>query len=78
MSVIRLDIKANNMNVYQALSSMHSYLMYKKFPYHSVSVIHRGQDLGFHVIFMDNVREIVTDEIKSHIEAVGFTYSYAK
>lgn len=55
---------------------MHSYLMYSKFPYHSVSVIHRHQDLGFHVIFMGSVKEMVTDEIKDYIKAMDFTFSY--
>ena len=41
------------------LSLMHSHLMYLKFPYHSVAVIHRSQDLGFHVFFMESVRSKV-------------------
>jgi len=50
--------------------------MYMKIPYHSVSVIHRHQDLGFHVIFNDSVKDMVTDELKGYIEATGFTFSY--
>ena len=64
------------MSIQSQLESMHSYLMYKKFPYHSVSVIHRHQDLGLHVIFMDNVKEMVTDEIKDYMKAMGFTFSF--
>jgi len=64
------------MNIQQELNSMHKHLMYKKFPYHSVSVIHRPQDLGFHVIFMESVKDMVTDEIKGYIEAYGFTFAY--
>lgn len=52
--------------------------MYKKFPYHSVSVIHRHQDLGFHVIFASNVREMVTEEIISRLKSMGFAYSINK
>ena len=58
------------------LEVMHSYLMYKKFPYHSVSVIHRDQDLGFHCIFMENVRELVNEEIKNKMNQLGFTHSF--
>ena len=50
--------------------------MYNKFPYHSVSVIHRHQDLGLHVIFMESVKYMVTDEIKGYLKANKFTYSY--
>ena len=64
------------MNIQSELIQMHRYLMYKKFPYHSVSVIHRYQDMGFRVIFMENVREMVTDEIREYIKAMGFTYSF--
>jgi hypothetical protein len=64
------------MSIQSELKSMHNYLMYKKFPYNSVSVIHRYQDMGFHVIFMESVKEMVTDEIKDYIKAMGFTVSY--
>ena len=64
------------MNIQSDLISMHDYLMGKKFPYHSVSVIYREQDTGFHVIFMENVKEMVTDEIKDYIKCMGFTFSY--
>lgn len=64
------------MNILSNLTSMHSYLMYKKFPYHSVSVIYRKQDLGFHIILMENVKEKMTDEIKNYIKIMGFTFSY--
>ena len=64
------------MGIQQELDTMHRYLMYNKFPYHSVSVIHRHQDLGFHIMFMDSVKEMVTDEIKDYIKAMGFTFSF--
>ena len=64
------------MNIHSQLKSMHDYLMYKKFQYHSVSVVHRHQDMGFHVIFMESVKEMVTNEIKDYIKAMGFTFSY--
>jgi len=64
------------MSEQEILSDMHRYLLYKKFPYHSVSVIFRGNDLGFHVYFMENVKEMVTEQIKGHIKSNGFTYSF--
>lgn len=66
----------SNFYIQQQLRSIHSYLMYKKFPYHSVSVIYRAQDLYLHVIFMENVREMVTNEIKNHLKSNEFTYSF--
>lgn len=66
----------NEIQIRTELKSMHEYLMYNKFPYHSVSVIHRHQDMGFRVIFMDSVRNMVTDKIKGYIKAMGFTVSY--
>ena len=58
------------------LKMVHQFLMYEKFPYHSVSVIHRYQDLGFHVMFMDSVKEQVTERIKKRLEIFGFGYSF--
>jgi len=66
------------MNIQEQLASMHSYLMHKQFPRLSVSVIHRHQDLGFHIIFGSSVKEMVTDEIKDRIKSSGFTYSINK
>lgn len=66
------------MNIQSELNSMHSYLMYIKFPYNSVSVIYGHQDLGFHILFMESVKEMLTDEIKSYIKARGFTYYILK
>jgi len=66
------------MNVQSELHTMHSYLMYKKFPYHSVSVIHRPNDLGLHVMFMESVKDLVTDEVKQRIKSTDFTYSFVK
>lgn len=40
--------------------------MYKRFPYHSVSVIHRHQDFGLPATFMEGVKDLVTDEIKGY------------
>lgn len=58
------------------LDMMYKYLMFKTFPYHSVSVVHRHQDTGFHVIFMKSVEYMVTDEIKLYLKQGGFSYSY--
>lgn len=66
----------NEIQIRNELKSMHEHLMYNKFPYHSVSVIHRHQDMGFRVIFMDSVRNMVTDKIKDYIKSMGFTVSY--
>jgi site-specific DNA-cytosine methylase len=65
-----------DIQVQPKLKSMGDYLMYKKFPYHSVSVIYRNQDLGFHVFFMENVKEMVTEEIKDRLDSFGFTFSF--
>ena len=63
---------------------MHRYLMKKGFPYHSVSAIHRSQDLGFHCIFMDSVKDKVTKEVidvmkgssSEYYVGVKFGYSF--
>jgi hypothetical protein len=61
--------------IQQDLHIVHSYLMYKKFPYHSVSVIHRQQDLGLHVVFLKAVEHLITDDIKRYLNVHDFTYS---
>lgn len=58
------------------LNHIHWNLMHLKFPYHSVSVIYRGQDLGLHVIFTEDVRRMVTDEVKYFLSANDFSYSF--
>ena len=55
---------------------MHYWLMKEKFPYHSVSVIYRPQDLGFHVIFSDSVKDMVTERVKQYIQSNEFTFSF--
>ena len=65
-------------NIPGELNSMHRHLMYLKFPYHSVSVIHRGQDLGLHVFFMGEVKEKVTDELIRYLKIYDFGYSFVK
>lgn len=60
------------------LQEVHTYLMSQRFPYHSVSVIHRPQDVGFHVIFMEHVEYMVTEEIKVKLDNWGFTYNFVK
>ena len=66
------------MSIQEELNSMHGHLMYLKFPYHSVSVIHRHQDLGFHVFFSDSVRDMVTDSLKGYLKSFGFGWSFTK
>lgn len=64
------------LKIEEQLKTVHRHLMYNKFHFHSVSVIHRDQDLGLHVIFMESVKYMVTDEIKAYLKANKFTYSY--
>lgn len=66
------------MNITNTLFVCHDYLMRMEFPYHSVSVIHRHQDLGFHVIFSSNVRDMVTENIIKALANLEFTYSINK
>lgn len=66
------------MNITNPLFVCHDYLMRMKFPYHSVSVIHRPQDLGFHVIFSNNVRDMVTDDVIKALTNLEFKYSINK
>jgi len=40
-----------------------------------VSVVHRPKE-GFSVIFMNSVRDLVTDEIKDHVKSLGFSISF--
>ena len=63
------------MNIQNTLVVCHDYLMKMGFPYHSVSVIHRPQDLGFHVIFASNVRDKVNHTIISALNNLEFTHS---
>lgn len=71
------------MEIYHYLNSMHRYLMKKGFPYHSVSVIHRQQDLGFHCIFMKSVKDKVTKDVIDVMEGnsseyyVGVKFGYS-
>ena len=60
------------------LNTIHSHLMWLEFPYHSVSVIYRHQDLGLHVIFMDSVRDKVTKELEDYLKANECTWSFVK
>lgn len=62
----------------RTLQIMHDDLMRKGFPYHSVSVIERPQDLGLHVIFTDDVKDKVDDTVISAMENLDFTHSFVK
>jgi len=64
------------MNIYRDLNVMHDYLMGKGFPYSSVSVIHRHQDLGFHVFIMECEKERVTEDVKDVMRLNNFTHSF--
>lgn len=64
------------MDIQNKLKLTHSYLMRKGFPYNKISVIHRHQDLGFHVIFNASVKEMVTDEVKDILKDNGFGFSF--
>lgn len=54
---------------------LHEYLMKVGFPYHSVSVIYRHQDIGLHCFFSHDVKDKVTDEVKEYIKRLNATYS---
>ena len=63
------------MTIQNTLNVCHGYLMKQGFSYHSVSVIHRSQDLGFHVIFSNEVKTKITPQIKRALKNLEFTYS---
>lgn len=65
-------------NVDSNLHNMHHFLMKNGFPYKSVSVIYRGQDLGYHIFISKEFEHLITDEIKSNIELSYFNYSVNK
>ena len=62
----------------QQMNTVHKYLMNLGFPYHSVSVIYRPNDLGLHVIFMESVRDQVTEAVKEFIKLNGFGHTFTK
>ena len=64
------------MDIDYQLKRVHSYLMSEGFPYHSVSVIYRGDDLGLHALFISEVKDKVTEVIRGRLKAYGFGYSF--
>ena len=54
------------------LDLIHSYLMHKGFPYHSVSVVYRPNEIGYHVFIMSGVKELITDDISLCLSHEGF------
>ncbi len=72
--------------IHNILKCCHDFLMQKGIPYSSVSVIHRSQDLGFHCIFMEDVRDMVGASIRKYLDEElpppfqnqKFTYSFVK
>lgn len=73
------NFRVSNMNasheMQEVLNNMHQYLMDKGFPYHSVSVIYRPQDLGYHCIFSYIVEDKIDKEIKDYLSSEKFTFS---
>ena len=63
------------MNIQSTLNVCHGFLMKQGFPYHSVSVIYRQQDLGYNVIFANDVKDKVNDHIKRALKNLEFSYS---
>ena len=61
--------------IMSSLSHVHKHLMYLGFTYRSVSVIHRFQDLQYHVMFMESVKNKITEELEGYLKANDFTYS---
>jgi hypothetical protein len=51
--------------------------MKHNFPYHSVTVMD-DYSVGKCVLFMESVREKVTDDIKYELELNGFKYAFIK
>ena len=60
------------------LSLCHQTLMSEGFKYHGVSVIYRPQDLGYHVMIMEDEEEKITPTVKASLKGLGFTYSIVK
>jgi hypothetical protein len=62
------------------LQHIHSALMWARFPYHSVSVIHRWQDVGLHVYIMESQRERLEEnrQLRSEMKAFGFSWSFVR
>lgn len=63
------------MNIQNTLNVCHGFLMRQGFPFSSVSVIYRSQDLGFHVIFDSSVKDKVTPLVKKALSNLEFTYT---
>lgn len=57
------------------MQDIHTYLMKAGFPYHSVSIIHRHQELGLHCFFSNDVREKITNEVRQYIKDRNAGYS---
>jgi hypothetical protein len=57
------------------LKVIHAYLMNHGFPYHSVSVL-KDDHIGYHVLFMNDVCDKVTDEVKRELELYGFKFAF--
>jgi len=66
------------LGIQPTLHLMHSTLMRYKFPYNSVSVVHRNQDWGFRVIFDEAVKDKVNENVISNMEILGFSHSFVK
>jgi len=60
------------------LYRIHKYLMKRGFPYHSVSVVYRRLDLGYHVIFMEDQREFVDGDVLKQLKFENFSHSFIK
>lgn len=64
--------------VQEQMQALHEHLMLSGFPYNSVTVIYRPNDLGLHCFFSKKVEDKITDEIKDAIKHCKATYSVNK
>ena len=64
------------MDTQLVLKNTHKYLINEGFDYHSFSVIFKDNDGGFKVVFMSNVKEKVTKEVRSFLNIRDIDYIF--
>lgn len=76
MSNVRFNGEAKSpVDAQYDMRDIHAFLMKAGFPYHSVSVIYRHQELGLHCFFSADVKDKVTNEVREYIQRLKCTYS---
>ena len=68
------------MTVRRRMEEIHLALMKAGFPYHSVSVTYRPQDLGLHIFMDESVKEMFkgNERLMIQAKAYGFSWSFVK